>query len=77
MLSQALDCLAYTGVAGLIGVAPFGSRVSLDCQNILNGRTIKGIVEGDSNPDIFIPQLLELYTQGRFPFRPFDHFLRP
>ncbi len=68
VLSQALDCLAYTGVAGLIGVAPFGSRVSLDCQNILNGRTIKGIVEGDSNPDIFIPRLLELYTQGRFPF---------
>ncbi len=68
VLSQALDCLAYTGVAGLIGVAPFGSRVSLDCQNILNGRTIKGIVEGDSNPDIFIPQLMELYTQSRFPF---------
>jgi aryl-alcohol dehydrogenase len=68
VLSQALDCLAYTGVAGLIGVAPFGSRTSLDCQNILNGRTIKGIVEGDSNPDIFIPQLLDLYTQGRFPF---------
>lgn len=68
VLSQALDCLAYTGIAGLIGVAPFGSRVSLDCQNILNGRTIKGIVEGDSNPDIFIPQLLELYRQSRFPF---------
>lgn len=68
VLSQALDCLAYTGVAGLIGVAPFGSRVSLDCQNILNGRTIKGIVEGDSNPDVFIPQLLELYTKSRFPF---------
>jgi aryl-alcohol dehydrogenase len=68
VLSLGLDCLAYTGVAGLVGVAPFGSRVSLDCQNILNGRTIKGIVEGDSNPDIFIPQLLELHMQGRFPF---------
>ena len=68
VLSQALDCLAYTGVAGLIGVAPFGSRVSLDCQSILNGRTIKGIVEGDSNPDVFIPQLVDLYMKGRFPF---------
>jgi aryl-alcohol dehydrogenase len=68
VLSQALDCLAYTGVAGLIGVAPFGSRVSLDCQSILNGRTIKGIVEGDSNPDVFIPQLIDLYIKGRFPF---------
>lgn len=68
VLSQALDCLAVTGVCGLIGVAPFGSRVSLDCQNILNGRTVRGIVEGDSIPDVFIPQLIDLYTQGRFPF---------
>ncbi len=68
VLSQALDCLMLTGVCGLIGVAPFGSRVSLDCQNILNGRTVRGIVEGDSIPDIFIPQLIDLYVQGRFPF---------
>ena len=52
VLSDALDCLAVTGVCGLIGAAPFGSRVSLDCQNILNGRTLRGIVEGDSIPEI-------------------------
>jgi aryl-alcohol dehydrogenase len=68
VLSQGLDCLAMTGVCGLIGVAPFGSRVSLDCQNILNGRTVRGIVEGDSIPQVFIPQLIDLYVQGRFPF---------
>ncbi len=69
VLSQSLDCLALTGVAGLIGVAPFGARVSLDCQNILNGRTVRGIVEGDSIPDIFIPRLIEpLYTRA-FPLR--------
>ncbi len=68
VLSQSLDCLTLTGVCGLIGVAPFGSRVSLDCQNILNGRTVRGIVEGDSVPDLFIPQLIDLYMQGRFPF---------
>jgi aryl-alcohol dehydrogenase len=68
VLSQSLDCLALTGVCGLIGVAPFGSKVSLDCQNILNGRTVRGIVEGDSIPDVFIPQLIDLFMQGRFPF---------
>jgi len=68
VLSQALDSLTFGGACGLIGVAPFGSRVSLDCQNILNGRTICGVVEGDSVPDLFIPQLIELYRQGRFPF---------
>ena len=65
---QSVDALAMTGVCGLIGVAPFGAEVSLNMQTILNGRTVRGIVEGDSIPDIFIPQLIELYKQGRFPF---------
>ena len=29
---------------------------------------IRGILEGESVPDIFIPQLTELNAQGRFPF---------
>ncbi|MBU0801304.1 MAG: NAD(P)-dependent alcohol dehydrogenase, partial [Alphaproteobacteria bacterium] len=32
------------------------------------GRIIRGVIEGDSIPSIFIPQLLELYRAGRFPF---------
>ena len=27
-----------------------------------------GIVEGDSNPKLFIPQLISYYKQGKFPF---------
>jgi aryl-alcohol dehydrogenase len=56
------------GTCGLIGVAPMGTEVSLDMQTVLDARTIKGCVEGDSNPDIFIPQLIELYKKGLFPF---------
>ncbi len=37
-------------------------------NNIMFGRTVRGIIEGDSLPDIFIPQLIELYLQGHFPF---------
>ena len=29
---------------------------------------MRGIHQGDSVPDIFIPQMIELYRQGRFPF---------
>jgi aryl-alcohol dehydrogenase len=29
---------------------------------------VRGIVQGDSVPDLFIPRLIELYKQGRFPF---------
>lgn len=35
---------------------------------LLGGKTIRGIVEGDSTPKQFIPQLVKLYQQGRFPF---------
>ncbi len=68
VLRQSVDALTMGGVCGLIGVAPMGVEVSLDMQNMLNGRAVRGIVEGDSNPDIFIPQLIDLYRQGRFPF---------
>jgi aryl-alcohol dehydrogenase len=65
---QAVDALMMGGTCGLIGVAPVGMEASLEMQTILDGRTIKGIVEGDCISDIFIPQLIELYKQGRFPF---------
>jgi aryl-alcohol dehydrogenase len=48
-------------------VAP-GTEVSLDMDLIMNGRTVKGIIEGGVIPDLFIPKLIELYCQGRFPF---------
>ena len=34
----------------------------------MNGRIVRGIIEGDAIPDLFIPQLIEMYRQGRFPF---------
>ena len=68
VLRQAVDCLRMTGVCGLIGVSPPGAEVSLDMASILNGRTVRGIIEGDSVPEVFIPHLIDLYRQGRFPF---------
>jgi len=65
---QAVDSLMMGGACGLIGVAPVGVEANLEMQTILDGRTIKGIVEGDCIPDIFIPQLIDIYKQGRFPF---------
>jgi len=65
---QAVECLALRGVCGLIGLPPAGTEVTLDMVHLLLGRTVRGIVEGDSKPDTFIPKLIELYKQGRFPF---------
>ncbi|MDR0843004.1 MAG: NAD(P)-dependent alcohol dehydrogenase [Acidobacteriota bacterium] len=68
VLRQAVDVLPMGGVCGLIGVAPMGAEVSLVMQTLLDGRTVKGVVEGDCVSDIFIPQLIDLYKAGRFPF---------
>lgn len=64
---QAVDSLCVTGVCGLVGAAPMGTEVVLDMNSIMFGRTVKGIIEGDSIPDQFIPQMVDLYRQGRFP----------
>jgi len=72
VLRQAVDALPRCGpprgVCGLLGVVAPGTEVSLDMERLMNGRTVRGIVEGDAIPDLFIPKLIELYSQGRFPF---------
>jgi aryl-alcohol dehydrogenase len=65
---QAVDVLPILGVCGLVGVVAPGTEVVLDMDRIMNGRTVKGIIEGDAVPDQFIPKLIALYKQGQFPF---------
>ena len=65
---QAIDALALRGVCGIVGAPAFETEVPVDVWGILLGRTVRGIVQGDSIPDLFIPRLIELYRQGRFPF---------
>lgn len=66
---QAVDSLGALGVCGLIGAAPLGTEATFDMNDILiPGKMIRGIVEGNSVPEIFIPRLIELNSQGRFPF---------
>jgi aryl-alcohol dehydrogenase len=68
VLQQAVYCTGPGGVCCLIGAPPFGTEVSLDMNQILAvGPTVRGIVEGESVPDVFLPRLIELWRQGRFP----------
>jgi aryl-alcohol dehydrogenase len=65
---QAVESTAPTGTCGLIGAPAMGTEVSLDVNSILvAGRTIRGIVEGDSVPSVFLPLLMGLWQEGRFP----------
>jgi aryl-alcohol dehydrogenase len=35
---------------------------------LLMGRTLRGIVQGDAVPQLFIPKLIEFHRAGQFPF---------
>ena len=68
-LHQAIEALGSLGMCGIVGAEPLGTEVSFDVNNLMiPGKGIRGILEGESIPDIFIPQLIELNAQGRFPF---------
>ena len=69
VLRQAIDALAIKGVCGIVGAPALGTEASFDVNGVMTtGKRIIGIIEGDSVPDLFIPSLVELYQQGRFPF---------
>lgn len=67
VLRQAVESVHVRGTCGLLGLPPGGTDVALDMQSLLFGRTLKGIIEGDSVASVFIPRLIELHRQGRFP----------
>jgi aryl-alcohol dehydrogenase len=69
VVRQAIDALGVRGTCGIVGAAPPGTEVKIDVTEFMQmSKTVYGIIEGDSVPEIFIPQLLDLHLQGRFPF---------
>jgi len=64
---QALASLATKGRFGFVTV-PAGAFEPNLAAMMLGGLTIRGIVQGDSVPDTFIPRLIDLHMSGRFPF---------
>ncbi|GLS32660.1 aryl-alcohol dehydrogenase [Mesorhizobium albiziae] len=67
VLRTAFEVLQTRGTCGLIGGAKLGTEVSLDMTHLLFGRTVRGILQGDSKPKKFLPQLVKLYKDGLFP----------
>jgi aryl-alcohol dehydrogenase len=69
VIRQAIDSLAPRGTCGIVGASNVGTEVTFDELHVMTGgRSIRGIVEGDSHADVFIPTLIDLFAQGRFPF---------
>ena len=70
---EVLNALSNRGKLGLVGVPG-----SLDAvlplpivQWITIGGTVRGIIEGDSDPDVFLPELIAHVEAGRLPYDKF------
>ncbi len=69
VLRQAIDSLGTLGTCGIVGATREGTEASFNVNDVMiPGRRIMGIVQGDVVARTFIPHLIELYRQGRFPF---------
>ena len=53
VLAQAVYCTRPGGICALVGMPVLGAEVAFDMNQILGpARTIRGIIEGESVPDI-------------------------
>jgi aryl-alcohol dehydrogenase len=66
VVRASFEGLNNLGTIGLAGVG-FGD-VTLDFLSLIGGRTITGVMEGDSTPVDFIPRLAQLNADGEFPY---------
>ena len=64
-----LASLAVRGHFGMVSAQAADTTITLDVNSfILAGHHVQGIIEGDSDPDVFIPELIAHYKAGRFPY---------
>lgn len=67
LLNQGLYSLRPLGTMAVVGVT---GEVSIDIFSALmsEGKKMLGVIEGNSIPKVFIPQLIAYYKAGKFPF---------
>ncbi len=68
VLEQAIGALHNAGACAVVGAPPAGETAEFDINELLLGKRIVGVTEGDAVPQVFIQKLLRLHERGLFPF---------
>jgi aryl-alcohol dehydrogenase/geraniol dehydrogenase (NAD+) len=64
----ASEALLPNGMLGLIGIPPPDACMPMNIMSMYTrGVCLKFIIEGDSDPQAFIPRLVALYREGKLP----------
>ncbi|MDR0845036.1 MAG: NAD(P)-dependent alcohol dehydrogenase [Tannerella sp.] len=68
VLLQALSCLKRLGKCVLVSVTgPVEVPIPLEMSLMNPSVTLMGLTEGASNPQVFIPKLVQFYKEGKLP----------
>ncbi|AJO78302.1 NAD(P)-dependent alcohol dehydrogenase [Pseudomonas sp. MRSN 12121] len=67
VMADAVKVLEEGGQALLTGVVAPGTPLPLDIMHLIRGRSVRGSIMGDAAPSVFLPRLVALFQQGRFP----------
>jgi aryl-alcohol dehydrogenase len=67
VIAQAIQATRSRGVCGVLGVPKPDETVTLNIMQAFSGRTIMGIIEGDADPHVFIPYMVDKFMSGELP----------
>src|SRR5207237_10554771 len=67
VLREAVEALMPGGTCVLLGSARAGTEVSLEMPFLQFGRTVRGVIQGESHPRELIPMLVDFLMQGALP----------
>jgi len=67
VVKQSIHALRPLGQCAIVGVT---GEMTFDVHNdiMAEGKAVMGVIEGDVVPQVFIPQLVEYFKNGQFPF---------
>lgn len=68
VVRSALECLQTPGVCATVGFQGIPNEITIDQGQLLFGKSLVGVIEGDAVPSEFVPRMISLYKEGRFPF---------
>jgi len=64
---EAVEALMAAGTCVLLGSARSGTEVALEMPFLQFGRVVRGVIQGESHPQEFIPKLVDFLMQGKMP----------
>jgi aryl-alcohol dehydrogenase len=67
VLREAVEALMPGGTCVLLGSARVGTEVSLEMPFLQFGRSVHGVIQGESHPPELIPRLVDFLMQGKLP----------